>query len=53
MTFAVVVGTLILAASIANFIALPHPAWFVVATLVGVPVTAWLTGRTARRWAPA
>jgi hypothetical protein len=52
MAFAIVVGVLILAASIANFVALPHPVWFVMATLVGVPLTAWLTGRTARRWAP-
>jgi hypothetical protein len=53
MVFAVVVGALILAASVANFVALPHPAWFIVVTLVSVPLAAWLTGRTARRWAPA
>jgi hypothetical protein len=53
MPFALVVGGLILAASVMNFVVLPHPTWFVVATLVGVPIAAWLTGRTARRWAPA
>ena len=53
MRLAVIVGALILTASVANFVALPHPAWFVAATLVGVPVAAWLTGRAAGRWAPA
>jgi hypothetical protein len=53
MPFAIVVGVLILAASVANFVALPHPAWFVVATFIGVPLAAWITGRAARRWAPA
>jgi hypothetical protein len=53
MRLAIIVGALILTASVANFIALPHPAWFVAATLAGVPAAAWLTGRTASRWAPA
>jgi hypothetical protein len=53
MRLAIIVGALILTASVANFIALPHPAWFVVATVAGVPAAAWLTGRAARRWAPA
>jgi hypothetical protein len=48
MRFAWIVGGLILAASIANFLRLPHPAWFVVATLVAVPLTAWLTGRAGQ-----
>lgn len=53
MRLAVIVGALILVASVANFVALPHPAWFVAATLIGVPAAAWLTGLTASRWAPA
>jgi MFS family permease len=53
MRLAIIVGALILTASVANFIALPHPAWFIVATLVGVPAAAWLTGMAASRWAPA
>ena len=53
MRLAIVVGALILTASAANFVALPHPAWFVAATVIGVPVAAWLTGRAASRWAPA
>jgi MFS family permease len=53
MRLAIIVGALILTASVANFVALPHPAWFVGATLAGVPAAAWLTGRAAGRWAPA
>src|SRR5687768_10074055 len=33
MRFACLVGGLILLASIANFVAIPHPGWFVIATL--------------------
>ena len=43
MRFACLAGGLILLASIANFVAIPHPTWFVVATLVDVPLAAWLT----------
>ncbi len=53
MRFAWMVGGLILATSIANFVALPHPAWFVAATVIGVPLTAWLTGRASQSLAPA
>jgi hypothetical protein len=53
MRLAAIVGALILTASVANFVALPHPAWFVAATLVGVPVAAWLTGRAVSQRAPA
>ena len=52
MRFAGLAGGLILLASIANFVAVPHPTWFVVATLVDVPLAAWLTGRVGRAWAP-
>jgi hypothetical protein len=48
MRFAWIVGGLILAASVANFLLLPHPAWFVVVTLVAVPLAAWLTGRAGQ-----
>jgi MFS family permease len=53
MRLAIIVGALILTASVANFVALPHPAWFVAATLVGVPAAAWLTGRAVSQRAPA
>ena len=53
MWFACLAGGLILLASIANFILVPHPVWFVVATLIDVPLAAWLTGLFGRAWAPA
>ena len=52
MRFAGLAGGLILLASIANFVAVPHPTWFVIATLVDVPLAAWLTGRAGSAWAP-
>jgi len=52
MRFACLAGGLIVLASIANFVAIPHRTWFVVATLVDVPLVAWLTGRAGRAWAP-
>ena len=53
MRFAALAGGLVLVASIANFVAVPHPTWFVVATLIDVPLAAWLTGWAGRAWAPA
>jgi hypothetical protein len=53
MRFACLAGGLILLASIANFVLVPHPTWFVVATLIDVPLAAWLTGLFGRVWAPA
>ena len=50
--FAGLAGGVILLASMVNFVAVPHPTWFVVATLVDVPLAAWLTGRAASAWAP-
>lgn len=51
MRFASLAGGVVLLASIANFAAVPHPPWFVVATLVDVPLAAWLTGLAGRSWA--
>jgi len=53
MRFAVLAGGVILLASIVNFVLVPHPVWFVVATLIDVPLAAWLTGLFGRAWAPA
>jgi hypothetical protein len=50
---AAVVGGLILLAAAVNFVAIPHPGWFIAATVVGVPLAAWLTGRVGQRWSPA
>jgi hypothetical protein len=51
--FAWIVGSLILAGAVVNFFAIPHPAWFVVATVVAVPLTALLAGRAAQALEPA
>ncbi len=50
---AAVVGGLILLAAAVNFVAIRHPGWFIAATVVGVPLAAWLTGRVGQRWSPA
>ena len=40
--FAVVIGGIVLAASTANFILIPHPLWLSLVTLVGIVASAWL-----------
>ena len=44
-TFGSVVGGIILAASVANFIAIPHPLWLVLATLSGIILSTLLAMR--------
>ena len=44
---AIVVGGIVLAASIANFIAIPHPSWLAIATLAGVVAAAWFAAQLA------
>lgn len=46
---AVIVGGIVLAATIANFIAIPHPLWLSVTTLVGLVASAWLATKLAPR----
>ena len=48
MTLALVVGALMLATCAINLAIIPHPTWFAIATVVGVPAAAWITGRTLR-----
>ena len=52
MRFACLAGGMILLGAIAVFVRMPHPTWFVVATLVDIPLVAWLTGRAGRAWTP-
>lgn len=40
--FAVVIGGLVLVWTISNLIMIPHPLWFTVSALVGIPLAAWL-----------
>ena len=44
---AIVVGGIVLAASIANFIAIPHPSWLAIATMAGVVAAAWFAAQLA------
>ena len=41
------VGGLVLAATIANFIAIPHPLWLVIATLIGIVLSTLLAMKLA------
>jgi fructose-specific phosphotransferase system IIC component len=42
---AIIVGGMVFAATVANFIAISHPMWLVIATLLGVAVSAWVAMR--------
>jgi uncharacterized protein YacL len=42
IVFAGVVGGLMLIATVANLIMIPHPLWFSILGVVGVIVAAWL-----------
>ncbi len=45
--YAWVVAGVLLAATLANLRAIPHPAWMVIGALVGVPAAGWLAARLA------
>ncbi len=45
--FAGIVGGLVLAATIANLIMIPHPLWFSITALIGIVASAWLANRVA------
>jgi uncharacterized protein YacL len=42
MIYAIVVGGLMLVATAANLLTIPHPLWFSVLGVVGIIVAAWL-----------
>ena len=44
---AVIVGGIVFAATVANFIAIPHPLWLSIATLIGIVVSSWFAMRLA------
>lgn len=52
MLFAGLVGALVLAATVANLVMIPHPAWMAVAAVAGIPTMAVLAARTGARRAP-
>ncbi len=43
--FAGIVGGLVLAATVANLIMIPHPLWFSITSLIGIVASAWLANR--------
>jgi predicted acyltransferase len=47
--YAWVIAGVLLAATLANLRAVPHPAWMVVGGLIGVPAAGWLAARLAPR----
>lgn len=49
MVFGAIVGTLVLAATTANLIMIPHPAWFSITAIVAIPIAAAAAGAVARR----
>lgn len=49
LTNAVVVGGLVFAATVANLLMIPHPLWFMVVALAGIPAAAWFGGKLAPR----
>lgn len=42
LAFAILVGGLVFAGTIANLIVIPHPLWFSVLSLLGILASAWL-----------
>jgi hypothetical protein len=51
---AAIVGILVLAATVANFVMIPHPPWMVVAGVAGILIAALAAGKVmTRRRAPA
>jgi len=42
MTYAIIVGGLMLVATAANLMMIPHPLWFSVLGVIGIIVAAWL-----------
>ncbi len=49
LTYAIVVGGLVFAATVANLLMIPHPLWFSITALAGIPVAAFFGGRLAPR----
>jgi len=47
----IIVGGLMLAATIVNFLMTPYPWWFVMATITGIVAASWLAAKLA--WKPA
>jgi len=47
LLFAGIVGGLVLAATIANLIMIPHPVWFSIVSLIAIAASAWFAAKVA------
>lgn len=47
LAFAIIVGGLMLAATIANLIFIPHPLWFSIVSLIAIAASAWFAAKVA------
>lgn len=47
LVFAGIVGGLVLVATIANLIMIPHPVWFSIVSLVAIAASAWFAAKIA------
>ncbi len=47
MTYAVIFGTLILTLTVVNLFMIPHPLWFSIIAVIGIPAAAYAAGRFA------
>ena len=47
LVYPAIVGGVLLAATVANLVAIPHPLWFGFLAIVGIPVAAFFGGRLA------
>jgi len=45
--YAWIIAGVLLAATLSNLLAIPHPAWMVIGALAGVPGAGWLAARLA------
>ena len=47
LIYAVLIGGLVLAGTVANLVMIPHPPWFSVMAVLGIPASAYLGSRLA------
>ena len=45
MLFASIIGAILLAASVVNFVMIPHPTWFSISAVVGIALATFLAGK--------
>jgi len=48
MLFASIIGIILLAASIFNFVMIPHPTWFAISAVLGIILAAFLAGKVGQ-----